>query len=106
MYILTLFKPGYKFETVSVLSEPWDAASRETIEARESDVVNNNPQYCSLVRTGIGNIRMLLAGEVDAGMPPSKPKLMFLKDVNVHIVIHVPKSGTASQTRKMILSTG
>ncbi|EZF33236.1 hypothetical protein H101_03183 [Trichophyton interdigitale H6] len=57
---------GYKFETVSVLSEPWDAASRETIEARESDVVNNNPQYCSLVRTGIGNIRMLLAGEVDA----------------------------------------
>ncbi|OAL67925.1 hypothetical protein A7C99_1057 [Trichophyton rubrum] len=57
---------GYKFETVSILSEPWDAVSRETIEARESDVVNNNPQYCSLVRTGIGNIRMLLAGEVDA----------------------------------------
>ncbi|KAF3483613.1 uncharacterized protein GIQ15_02937 [Arthroderma uncinatum] len=57
---------GYKFETVSVLSEPWDAASRETIEARESEVVNNNPQYCSLARTGIGNIRMLLAGEVDA----------------------------------------
>ncbi|EFR03282.1 hypothetical protein MGYG_06284 [Nannizzia gypsea CBS 118893] len=61
---------GYKFETVSVLSEPWDAASRETIEARESEVVNNNPQYCSLVRTGIGNTRMLLAGEVDAEDDP------------------------------------
>lgn len=63
-------KLGYKFETVSVLSEPWDAVSRETIEARENEVVNNNPQYCSLARTGIGNIRMLLAGEVDAGMSP------------------------------------
>lgn len=102
-YLLILLGPGYKFETVSVLSEPWDAASRETIEARESDVVNNNPQYCSLVRTGIGNIRMLLAGEVDAGMPPRKPKL---NELNIHIGIPVPKCGIASPTKKMTLSIG
>ncbi|KAK2734026.1 decapping endonuclease targeting mRNA [Myotisia sp. PD_48] len=57
---------GYKFETISVLPQSWDATPREEIESRINDVVNNNPQYCSVVRTGIGSTRMLLGGEVDA----------------------------------------
>ena len=64
MYVLT--GPGYKFETLSTLSSPWGDATRDDIERRESEVVNNNAQYCSVVRTGIGSTTMVLGGEVDA----------------------------------------
>jgi len=57
---------GYKFETLSLLDEPWDSTPREFIESRESKVVNNKAQYCSVVRTGIGSSRMIIGGEVDA----------------------------------------
>ncbi|BDD56468.1 decapping endonuclease targeting mRNA [Monascus purpureus] len=57
---------GYKFETLSVLRDTWDATSREEIETRDQQVVNNNAQYCSVVRTGIGGVRIILGGEVDA----------------------------------------
>ncbi|KAE8388856.1 RAI1 like PD-XK nuclease-domain-containing protein [Aspergillus alliaceus] len=57
---------GYKFETLSLLDKPWDPATREEIESRDELVVNNNTQYCSIVRTGIGQTRLLIAGEVDA----------------------------------------
>lgn len=58
---------GYKFETLSLIPEPWDAVSRQDIESREDQVVNNKAQYCSIVRTGIGNSRIIIGGEVDAG---------------------------------------
>ncbi|KAL2837276.1 RAI1-domain-containing protein [Aspergillus pseudodeflectus] len=57
---------GYKFETISVLDKTWDEATRSEIEGREDLVVNNNAQYCSVVRTGIGRSRLVLGGEVDA----------------------------------------
>ncbi|KAJ5779012.1 hypothetical protein N7457_006732 [Penicillium paradoxum] len=57
---------GYKFENLAVLRKTWDESTREEIEGRENDIVNNAAQYCSVVRTGIGNIRMVLGGEVDA----------------------------------------
>jgi RAT1-interacting protein len=57
---------GYKFETISTLATTWGDASREDIEKREDDVVNNNAQYCSVVRTGIGSTILCLGGEVDA----------------------------------------
>ena len=31
-------------------------------------VVDNHAQYCSIVRTGFGKIKMIIGGEVDAGM--------------------------------------
>lgn len=62
-----LISSGYKFETLSVLRQPWDPTSREEIEGREDEIVNNAAQYCSVVRTGIGGTRMVLGGEVDAG---------------------------------------
>lgn len=58
---------GYKFETLSLLRQPWDPTSRAEIESREDEVVNNKAQYCSVVRTGIGSVRMIIGGEVDAG---------------------------------------
>ncbi|KAI1916544.1 decapping endonuclease targeting mRNA [Ophidiomyces ophidiicola] len=57
---------GYKFEALSLIDQPWDKTSRETIESREEKVVNNSSQYCSVVRTGIGNNKLILGGEVDA----------------------------------------
>ncbi|KAJ6120209.1 hypothetical protein N7523_004489 [Penicillium sp. IBT 18751x] len=57
---------GYKFEVLSVLRQPWDKTTRTEIENRQNEVVNNSAQYCSVVKTGIGNTRMILGGEVDA----------------------------------------
>jgi RAT1-interacting protein len=57
---------GYKFETLSTLPRPWGETSREYIEGRPGEVVSNKAQYCSVVRTGIGENIMCLGGEVDA----------------------------------------
>ena len=59
---------GYKFETLSLLPDTWSKVSREYIESREDQVVSNYAQYCSVVRTGFGHLKMLLGGEVDAVM--------------------------------------
>lgn len=56
---------GYKFETLVTLPKPWAECSRNTIEKRHKKAVNNYEQYISVVRTGIGKVRTLLAGEVD-----------------------------------------
>lgn len=56
---------GYKFETLVTLPKPWAECSRKTIESRNKKVVNNYEQYISVVRTGIGKVKTLLAGEVD-----------------------------------------
>ncbi|KAK4127754.1 RAI1-domain-containing protein [Parathielavia appendiculata] len=57
---------GYKFETLSTLPRPWGETSRDYIENRDQEVVNNKEQYCSVVRTGFGNTIVCLGGEVDA----------------------------------------
>lgn len=56
---------GYKFETIATLPRPWADCSRQLIEKRNKKVVNNYEQYMSVVRTGIGKVKVLLAGEVD-----------------------------------------
>ncbi|ROV91149.1 hypothetical protein VSDG_07884 [Cytospora chrysosperma] len=58
---------GYKFETLATLPAPWGETSRDYIENREKEVVNNKAQYCSVVRTGVGKTILCLGGEVDAG---------------------------------------
>lgn len=56
---------GYKFETLTTLPKPWAECTRPMIEKRTKKVVNNYEQYLSVVRSGIGKIKTLLAGEVD-----------------------------------------
>ena len=68
--------PGYKFETLSLIPNQWDLTPRDYIEGRGSMVVNNCAQYCSVVKTGIGSVRMIIGGEVDArkhGLCRSRP---------------------------------
>lgn len=57
---------GYKFEALSCLPRPWGEVNREFIENREEHIVSNKAQYCSVVRTGIGETVLCLGGEVDA----------------------------------------
>ena len=57
---------GYKFETLSLIPRHWYHTTREEIESRESQSVSNYAQYCSIVRTGFGKIKMIIGGEVDA----------------------------------------
>ncbi|KXX73728.1 Decapping nuclease RAI1 [Madurella mycetomatis] len=56
----------YKFETLCTMPRPWGETSREYIENRDEEIVNNKEQYCSVVRTGFGNTIVCLGGEVDA----------------------------------------
>ncbi|KAI3400823.1 hypothetical protein diail_1512 [Diaporthe ilicicola] len=65
---------GYKFETLATLPAPWGETSREYIEGREDEVVNNKAQYCSVVRTGLGKTVLCLGGEVDAVWDSKPPK--------------------------------
>lgn len=69
LHAAILTSPGYKFESISVLRQPWDPTPRQEIENREEEIVNNSAQYCSVVRTGIGSVRLVIGGEVDAGKP-------------------------------------
>nr|POE76131.1 decapping nuclease rai1 [Quercus suber] len=66
---------GYKFETLATLPRPATECTYEEIESRESLAVNNNPQFISVVETGIGRTSLILAGEVDAinGEKPDNP---------------------------------
>lgn len=57
---------GYKFETLSLIPQPWSPISRQYIESRDRQIVNNHAQYCSIVRTGFGKVKIVLGGEVDA----------------------------------------
>lgn len=67
---------GYKFEAISTLPKPWSEATREEIYDRPKNTVNNIEQYISIVRTGVGNVKLALAGEVDAvtDYKPEKPE--------------------------------
>lgn len=64
-YIKRCQYSGYKFETVATLPKPWTDCTRKEIEGRTKKLVNNYEQYISVVKTGIGSSKMLLAGEVD-----------------------------------------
>jgi len=64
---------GYKFETLSLLSAPWAECTREQIEGRENEIVDNYAQYCSIVKTSMGSTSMIIAGEVD-GVLNYKPE--------------------------------
>ncbi|KAI4823042.1 rai1 protein [Aureobasidium sp. EXF-8845] len=67
---------GYKFETLSLLNKPWGETTREEIEGREDEVVDNYAQYCSICRTEIGGASMVIGGEVDGvlGYKPDDPQ--------------------------------
>ncbi|RPA86134.1 RAI1-domain-containing protein [Ascobolus immersus RN42] len=69
---------GYKFEALATIPRIWADCTREEIEGRCDDVVNQEPQYCSVVQTGFGKTKLLIGGEVDA-VWDVKPNYVELK---------------------------
>lgn len=59
-----------------MIPDIWDAVSREQIEERPNQVVNNKAQYCSVVRTGFGKTKLIIGGEVDAGTQNQEPSFL------------------------------
>lgn len=56
---------GYKFEALATLPKPWSQCTREEIEGRRKNVVDNISEYCTVVRTGVGKMKVVLGAEVD-----------------------------------------
>jgi RAT1-interacting protein len=48
------------------LPHSWHECTREQIEKRNEHVVDNYAQYCSVAKTAIGGVELILGGEVDA----------------------------------------
>ncbi|CAD6445064.1 bf97a254-7ea1-44ce-9949-889bd8ccca96 [Sclerotinia trifoliorum] len=63
---------GYKFETLCLMPRPWPETSRDYIENRDNEIVNNHAQYCSIVKTKIGGNCLVIGGEVDGIYKGSK----------------------------------
>lgn len=61
---------GFKFETLYTIPDIWDNVSRDEIESRNEKQVSNYAQYCSIVKTSIGETSMVIGGEVDCSKPP------------------------------------
>ncbi|EGW30809.1 uncharacterized protein SPAPADRAFT_62675 [Spathaspora passalidarum NRRL Y-27907] len=72
---------GYKFETIATLPRPWADCSRSEIEKRPKKMVNNYEQHLSVIKTGIGNVKLVLAGEIDCVWD-------YLPDDNKHTLDH------------------
>ncbi len=66
---------GYKFETLSLLSQPPSGLSPAWIRAHKNATTSNYEQFCSIVQTSFGPHSLLLGGEVDGldGFKPTDP---------------------------------
>ncbi|KAI5798571.1 RAI1 like PD-XK nuclease-domain-containing protein [Pyronema domesticum] len=57
---------GYKFESLATLPKTWHECTREEVDNRPNERVSNKAQFCSIVKTGLGDTKLILGGEVDA----------------------------------------
>jgi len=69
---------GYAFESYCTSDTPTRDASTSGPPGWGGDV-NTNIQWCSVVRTKLGDMRMIIGGEVDCvrGAPPLAPIISF-----------------------------
>jgi RAT1-interacting protein len=74
VHALAMFA-GYKFEEISTLEKTWDESTRDEIERRNENVVDNIQQYCSVVKTQLGSSTLIIGGEVDCLWGISLPRL-------------------------------
>ena len=55
----------YKFKALATLSKPVQLVSRETLDKRPKKSCNNGDKYVSVVKTGVGNVKLVLDSTVD-----------------------------------------
>lgn len=58
---------GYSFE--SYCTSPLNATGTEPAATEAFQVPNTNVQWCSIVKTSLGNLRVIIGGEVDCIVP-------------------------------------
>ncbi|QNP99251.1 YALIA101S03e15478g1_1 [Yarrowia lipolytica] len=90
---------GYKFESVALLNEPWFKSSREDIESRFDDIPNGD-QFVSVVRTQIGDNKILIGGEVDCVFDPCAKGTSRYGELKTSREVHNAKDGEILE-RKM-----
>lgn len=95
---------GYKFEALATLPKPWAQCNRSTIEKRTKKTVSSYEQYISVVRTGIGKIKTLLAGEVDCiwdYVPTEKGDsiLSHYAELKTSRVVETPQNASAFEKK-------
>ncbi|KAH7590114.1 RAI1 like PD-(D/E)XK nuclease [Nakaseomyces glabratus] len=56
---------GYKFEGIATLDKPLPYVEREVIEKRPRKILNNGDEYITVVRTGVGECKVVLGAEID-----------------------------------------
>ncbi|KAG1446202.1 hypothetical protein G6F56_009650 [Rhizopus delemar] len=56
---------GYRFETLSTISQPPDQVQKEELKKRTGESANTNIQYCVVVKTKLGNNSIIMGAEVD-----------------------------------------
>ncbi|CAM0138236.1 unnamed protein product [Umbelopsis sp. WA50703] len=67
---------GYRFESLSTVSSfpsKTDPIAKEELQSRKSSVVNTNEQYCTVVKTRLGNTSIVMGAEVDCTSVPKAP---------------------------------
>lgn len=80
----------YKFETMSTLTQPLAYVERETIEKRHRKISNDGDKFCTLIRTGVANARILTSGEISCVYDfkqDNKDNLRHYTKINVSSVV-------------------
>lgn len=65
---------GYNFEKFATLEKPWGECSRAEIEGRYKGTFKHGSEYCTLVRSGVGAIKVVYGAEVDSVEGEKDPK--------------------------------
>lgn len=89
---------GYRFESLSTVSSfpsKTDPVDKEELESRKSSVVNTNEQYCTVVKTRLGNTSIVMGAEVDC--TSGKPNAMLSNSPICLLSAHVPTSTKKSK---------
>ena len=55
----------YKFKALATLSKPVQLVSREALDKRPKKLCNNGDKYVSVVKTGVGNVKLVLGSTID-----------------------------------------
>lgn len=86
---------GYNFENFATLDKPWGQCTREEIEGRYTRTPVHDTEYCTVVRSGVGAIKMIYGAEVDCilGNKSSNP----LNDY-----VELKTSSTITNSRQMV----
>ncbi|KAG1191678.1 hypothetical protein G6F36_002159 [Rhizopus arrhizus] len=97
---------GYRFETLSTVSQPPHLVKKEELLTREGESANTNVQYCVVVKTRLGNNSIIMGAEVDCcrDVKPSNPseQLSNYVELKTSRVIETERHSYSFQRYKLL----